>query len=195
MIGPRGGIAVDAMNRTSDPDIYAVGDAVEKDDRIGGGTSLIALANIANRQGRRVADHIVGRPVHAVPSMGTAVVKVFGLTAATTGWNERRLTEPRRAFRACTRTHPVTRAYYPGAEHMAMKLLFDPGTGRILGAQAVGRAGVDKRIDVIATAMFAGVPAERPRRSRARIRPAVLVRQGSGEHARLHGGEHPVRRL
>jgi NADPH-dependent 2,4-dienoyl-CoA reductase/sulfur reductase-like enzyme/rhodanese-related sulfurtransferase len=160
-IGPRGGIAVDAMNRTSDPDIYAVGDAVEKDDQVGGGTSLIALANIANRQGRRVADHIAGRPVHAVPAMGTAVVKVFDLTAATTGWNERRLTAAGCPFRA-VHSHPTSHAaYYPGAERMAMKLLFDPGTGRILGAQAVGRAGVDKRIDVIATAMFAGVPAER----------------------------------
>ena len=160
-LGPRGGIAVDEYNRTSDPDIYAVGDAVEKSDRVSGEKSLIALANIANRQGRRVADRIAGRPVHSSPSLGTAIVKVFGLTAAMTGWNEKRLTDAKRPFRAL-HSHPMSHAgYYPGAEPMALKLLFDPGSGEILGAQGVGREGVDKRIDVLATALFAGVPAER----------------------------------
>ena len=90
-LGPNGGIAVDDANRTSDPDIYAVGDVVEKPDAISRATSLIALANVANRQGRRVADHIAGRPSHSVASLGTAIVKVFDLVAATVGWNERRL--------------------------------------------------------------------------------------------------------
>ena len=160
-LGPRGGIAVDEYNRTSDVDIYAVGDAVEKSDRISGEKSLIALANIANRQGRRVADHIAGRPVVTSPSLGTAIVKVFGLTAAMTGWNEKRLIDAKRAHRAI-HSHPMSHAgYYPGAESMALKLLFDPDSGEILGAQGVGREGVDKRIDVLATALFAGVPAER----------------------------------
>jgi NADPH-dependent 2,4-dienoyl-CoA reductase/sulfur reductase-like enzyme/rhodanese-related sulfurtransferase len=160
VLGAHGGIAVDDVHRTSDPDVYAVGDVVEKDDRIGGGTSLIALANIANRQGRRVADHIAGRAVRPSPSLGTAIVKVFGLTAAMTGWNERRLVQAGRAFRAI-HSHPLSHAsYYPGAEPMALKLLFDPDDGAILGAQAVGGDGVDKRIDVIATAMYGGVTAE-----------------------------------
>ncbi len=160
-LGPSGGIAVDAVNRTSAPDVYAVGDAVEKDDRVSGGKSLIALANVANRQGRRVADHIAGRPVAPSPSLGTAIVKVFGITAAVTGWNERRLVGAGRDFRS-VHSHPMSHAtYYPGAAPMSLKVLFDPDTGELLGAQGVGRHGVDKRIDVLATAMFAGLPAER----------------------------------
>ena len=91
-LGPSGGIAVNEANQTDDPDIYAVGDAVEKPDAISHATSLIALANVANRQGRRVADHIAGRPSHPVASLGTAIVKVFDVVAATVGWSERRLT-------------------------------------------------------------------------------------------------------
>jgi rhodanese-related sulfurtransferase len=160
VLSQHGGIAVDEMNRTSNPDIYAVGDAVEKDDLIGGGNSLIALANIANRQGRRVADHICGLPADGSPSLGTAIVKVFDLTAATTGWNEKRLLAAGREYRAL-HSHPMSHAaYYPGAQPMSLKLLFDPNSGTILGAQAVGREGVDKRIDVIATAIAGGIPAD-----------------------------------
>lgn len=158
-VGPAGGIAVDGVNRTSDPDIYAVGDAVEKTDAVSQGASLIALANVANRHGRRVADHISGRPVQPVPSLGTAIVKVFDLVVASVGWSERRLSEAGRAFRAI-HSHPFDHAtYYPGATRMAMKLLFDPADGTILGAQIVGRNGVDKRADVLATAMSAGLTA------------------------------------
>ncbi len=160
-LGPRGGIAVDEANQTSDPDIYAVGDAVEKPDAVSHATSLIALANVANRQGRRVADHIAGRPSHLVASLGTAVVKVFDVVAATVGWNERQLKAAGRAFRAI-HSHPFDHAtYYPGATRMAMKLMFDPVDGTVLGAQVVGGNGVDKRIDVIATAMAAGLTADR----------------------------------
>jgi len=160
-LGPSGGIAVNEANQTNDPDIYAVGDVVEKADAVSHATSLIALANIANRQGRRVADHIAGRPSHAVASLGTAIVKVFDLVAATVGWNERRLRTTGRPFRAI-HSHPFDHAtYYPGATPMAMKLIFDPNDARILGAQIVGRNGVDKRIDVIATAMASGVTADR----------------------------------
>ncbi len=159
-IGPSGGIAVDDVNQTSDPDIYAVGDAVEKPDAVSHHTSLIALANIANRQGRRVADNIAGLTPRAVPSLGTAIVKVFGITAAMTGWNERRLRASGRAFRVI-HSHPFSHAtYYPGAQPMALKLLFDPADGTILGAEGVGAEGVDKRIDVIATAMSGGIKAE-----------------------------------
>ncbi|HXP33430.1 MAG TPA: FAD-dependent oxidoreductase, partial [Acidimicrobiales bacterium] len=98
-LGPHGGIAVDDDGRTSAADVYAVGDAVEKADSVGGGSSLIALANIANRQGRRVADAICGRTVRPAPSQGTAIVKVFGVTAAMTGWNERRLRAAKRHYR------------------------------------------------------------------------------------------------
>jgi NADPH-dependent 2,4-dienoyl-CoA reductase/sulfur reductase-like enzyme/rhodanese-related sulfurtransferase len=159
-IGPSGGINVDASGRTSDQDIYAVGDAVEKQDSVGGGASLIALANIANRQGRRVADDICGLVVRPTPSLGTAIVKVFGVTAAMTGWNERRLQAAGVRFRAI-HSHPMSHAgYYPGAEPMSLKLVFDPDDGTILGAQAVGGAGVDKRIDVLATAMAGGLRAD-----------------------------------
>jgi len=159
-LGPSGGIVVNAANETDDPDIYAVGDAVEKPDAISHATSLIALANVANRQGRRVADHIAGRSSHSVASLGTAIVKVFDMVAATVGWNERRLRAAGRPYRAI-HSHPFDHAtYYPGATRMAMKLIFDPNDGAILGAQIVGRHGVDKRIDVIATAMANGMKAD-----------------------------------
>ncbi|HYO43901.1 MAG TPA: FAD-dependent oxidoreductase [Candidatus Limnocylindrales bacterium] len=158
-IGPRGGIAIDEQFRTSDPHIYAVGDAVEKRDGLDGSEALIPLANTANRQGRFVADVIAGRPGTDRGVNGTAIVGVFGLQVATTGWNEKRLRAAGRPYLA-VHTHPGSHAgYYPGADGMALKLLLDPETDRILGAQAVGRSGVDKRIDVIATAMAGGLTA------------------------------------
>ncbi len=158
-LGPEGGLAVNDANQTSDPDVYAVGDAVEKPDAISHSTSLIALANVANRQGRRVADHIAGRGTHEVASLGTSIVKVFDIVAATVGWNERRLRTAGRSFRVI-HSHPFDHAtYYPGATRMAAKLIFDPYDGAILGAQIVGQHGVDKRIDVIATAMVGGLTA------------------------------------
>ena len=159
-LGPRGGIAVDASLRTSDPRIYAVGDAVEKPDRLDDGPALVPLANTANRQGRLVADAITGRPVRFTGRSGTAIVRVFGLTVAVTGANEKRLRAAGRAYQA-VHTHPTSHAgYYPDAAPMALKLLFDPADGRILGAQGVGGEGVDKRIDVLATALHAGLTAE-----------------------------------
>ncbi len=158
-VGQRGGIAVDDRQRTSDPHIWAVGDAVEKADIVDGAATLTPLANIANRQGRRAADDIAGLTARVLPSQGTAIVKVFGLSAATTGWNEKRLRAAGRDFLAI-HTHPNDHAaYYPGATTLAIKLLIDPHDGTILGAQAVGRDGVDKRIDVVATAMRAGLTA------------------------------------
>ena len=159
-IGPRGGILVDESLRTSAPDVYAVGDAVEKVDAVGGEAVLVPLANVANRQGRLVADQIAGRSTRLAPSLGTAIVKVFDLTVAVTGWNEKRARAAGRRHQP-VHTHPTSHAsYYPGASSMALKLLIDPVDGTILGAQGVGGEGVDKRIDVIATAMHGGLAAD-----------------------------------
>lgn len=156
--GALGGIAIDDQMRTSDPHIWAVGDATEKVDILGGAT-LTPLANIANRQGRRAADSILGLAKKVQPSQGTAIVKIFNLIAATTGWNEKRLKRAGRDYLAI-HTHPTSNAtYYPGSERLTIKMLMDPTSGEILGAQAVGGAGVDKRIDVLATAMRAGITA------------------------------------
>lgn len=158
-IGERGGIAVDEFNRTSVENIYAVGDAAEKLDALDGAPSLVPLANLANRHGRVVADHIAGRHVRPRRSIATAIVKVFDLTVATTGWNEKRLASAAHPFVAI-HTHPTSHAgYYPGATPLCLKLLVDPATGEILGAQGVGHDGVDKRIDVLATAMRGGITA------------------------------------
>ncbi|MEK6648450.1 MAG: FAD-dependent oxidoreductase [Actinomycetota bacterium] len=156
-IGERGGVEVNEYNVTSDANIYAVGDAAEKRDSLDGSATLVPLANIANRHGRVVADHISGRAVRSVPTIGTAIVKVFDLMIAATGWNEKRLVAQKRAFQAI-HTHPASHAgYYPGAKPMSLKLLLDPISGEILGAQGIGTEGVDKRIDVIATAMRGGL--------------------------------------
>ncbi|WP_040803395.1 FAD-dependent oxidoreductase [Nocardia concava] len=160
-IGSGGGVVVDDRLRTSAPHIYAVGDVVEKRDSVSGDPGLIPLANSANRQGRLAADVIAGLPAVDPPALGTAILGVFGLTAATTGWSEKRLRAAKRPFRVI-HSHPLAHAgYYPDAGAMALKLLVDPGTDRILGAQAVGADGVDKRIDVLATAMTGGIPASR----------------------------------
>ena len=158
-VAERGGILVDEHCRTSDPDIYAVGDAVVKRDALDGSDVLVPLANTANLQGRRVADHIAGRRSPGRAVLGTAIVGVFGLQVAATGWNEKRLRAAGRPYRAI-HTHPSSHAgSYPGAEQMSLKLLVDPETDAILGAQGVGRDGVDKRIDVIATAITGGIAA------------------------------------
>ncbi len=158
-VGPTGGIAVDAYQRTNDPSIYAVGDAVEKTDAIDQAATLVTMAGLANRNGRTAADAIMGIAEPSTPALGTAIVGLFGLTVAMVGWSEARLAKAGRAHRAI-HTHPLSHAgYYPGAEQMAMKLLVDPETDAILGAQIVGRAGVDKRIDVLSTAMAGGLTA------------------------------------
>ena len=158
-IGTRGGIVVDDFNRTSNHDIYAVGDVAEKTDAIDGSATLVPLANLANRHGRVVADHIAGRTTRPVRTIGTAIVKVFDLMIAATGWNEKRLSASGRNYKII-HTHPNSHAgYYPGAEQMSLKLIFDAKTGEILGAQGIGKEGVDKRIDVIATAIRGGITA------------------------------------
>ena len=158
-IGERGGIQVDQHNRTSNEWIYAIGDAAEKRDALDGSATLVPLANIANRQGRVIADQIMGRATRVVPTIGTAIVKVFDLAIAVTGWNEKRLRASGREI-LVLHSHPGSHAgYYPGAKTMALKIIIDPTTGLILGAQGVGKDGVDKRIDVIATAIRAGLEA------------------------------------
>jgi NADPH-dependent 2,4-dienoyl-CoA reductase/sulfur reductase-like enzyme/rhodanese-related sulfurtransferase len=156
-VGPRGGIRVNEHLQTSDPNIYAVGDAIEVKDVVSGDPTQVPLAGPANRQGRIAADNIFGRAVRYRGTQGTAIVGVFGRTAATTGASEKALRRTNRPFRKVY-VHPTHHAgYYPGAEALTLKLLFDPTTGRVLGAQAVGGAGVDKRIDVLAVAIQAGM--------------------------------------
>jgi rhodanese-related sulfurtransferase len=159
-IGARGGILVNDFGLTSNSDIYALGDAVEKTDALDDSASLIPLANIANRQGRLIADHLCGTKVRAVKSIGTAIVKVFDLAVAVTGWNEKRLRSAGITYEI-VHIHPGSHAgYFPGAETISLKLLFSPETGEIFGAQGIGKDGVDKRIDVIATSIRGGIKAQ-----------------------------------
>ena len=159
-IGENGGIWVDAEQRTSDPSIFAVGDAAEKTDSISGEPRLATLAGLANRHGHSVANAIAQAPVvPATPALGTSIVTFEGLAAASVGWTETALRAEGRNIRI-VHAHPANHAaYYPGAETMRLKLIVDADTDKILGAQGVGGSGVDKRIDVIATAMFAGITA------------------------------------
>ena len=156
-VGPRGGIRVNEYLQTSDPNIYAVGDAIEVKDFISGGPTQVPLAGPANRQGRIAADNIFGRTVKYRGTQGTAIVGVFDRTAALTGASEKALRRTGRPYRKIY-VHPAHHAgYYPGAEQMTLKVLFDPESGSLLGAQAVGGAGVDKRIDMLAVAIQAGM--------------------------------------
>lgn len=152
-VGPRGGVRVNAQLQTSDPNIYAVGDVVETRDFVTGEAAQVPLAGPANRQGRLAADHIFGRDVAYRGTQATAILRVFDLTAACTGWSEKQLLRQQRSYRKVY-IHPAQHAsYFPGAQSMTLKLLFDPADGRLLGAQGVGGEGVDKRIDVLAMAI------------------------------------------
>jgi NADPH-dependent 2,4-dienoyl-CoA reductase/sulfur reductase-like enzyme/rhodanese-related sulfurtransferase len=156
-VGPRGGIRVNEHLQTSDPDIYAVGDAIEIKDFVTGNPTQVPLAGPANRQGRIAAGHIFGRAARYRGTQGTAIVRVFDKTAATTGASEKVLKRSNHSYRKVY-VHPTNHAgYYPGAQAMTLKLLFDPATGKLLGAQTVGGEGVDKRIDVLAVAIQAGM--------------------------------------
>lgn len=155
--GSRGGILTSGHMQSNDPDIYAVGDVVETVCAVTGDPIQIPLAGPANRQGRIAADHIFGRNSIYRGTQGTAVVGVFGKTAAMTGLSEKVLRGKKMDYLKVF-LHPTDHAgYYPGAQQMLMKLLFAPETGRIFGAQAVGTNGVDKRIDVIAMAIQANL--------------------------------------
>lgn len=152
-IGETGGIKVDTTMRTSDRNIYAVGDAVEIKDFITGLPTMTPLAGPANKQGRIAADNALGRKSIFKGTLGTSVVKIFDLTVASTGATEKVLKRNKIPY-LISYTHSDSNAsYYPGAETMAIKLIFSPRSGKILGAQIVGKKGVDKRIDVLATAI------------------------------------------
>ena len=156
-IGELGGIRVDDQMRTSDPDIFAVGDAVEVKDFGTGQWSLVALAGPANRQGRIAADVIAGRDSRFRGTQGTAIVGLFGGAAAWTGVSEKTLVRLGQTDYEKIYLYPNSHAgYYPGAQYLAMKIIFRESDGRLLGAQAVGRDGVDKRIDAFATAIQLG---------------------------------------
>ena len=152
-IGPRGGIRVNANMQTSDPNIYAVGDAVETTDALTGERTQIPLAGPANRQGRLAANHIFSGSGCYRGTQGTAILGFYEQTIAMTGASEKSLIRRKQPYRKVY-IHPANHAgYYPGAEGMSLKLLFDPSNGRILGAQGVGGSGVDKRIDVLSMAI------------------------------------------
>jgi len=156
-LGARGGIKVDNQLRTSDPKIFALGDCIETEHLVTKEYGLIPLAGPANRQGRIVADVISGLDSKYKGTLGTAILRVFNTTAAVTGANEKTLRRLGLPYQAIY-LHPGSHAgYYPGAHKIHLKLLFSSETGKILGAQAVGRDGVDKRIDLIATAIYAGL--------------------------------------
>ena len=156
-IGSAGGIVVDDQMRTRDENIFAVGDAAQKLSALTGQEQMIWLANLANRHGRLVADVIAGETVAARPSIGTGIIGAFGIAAALTGLTES-LAQRMNIAHKVIHLHPSSHAgYYPGAESVSLKILFDPESGKLLGAQGIGRDGIDKRIDVIATAIYAGL--------------------------------------
>ena len=152
-LGLRGGILVDEHYETSQKDIFAVGDAIVVKQEITGQDALISLASPANRQGRQVADVIAGLGRTNKGSIGTAIVRAFDMTAASTGLSEHILSMNQLPYKALHVSGKDHADYYPGATDMTLKLLFDPTTGKIYGAQGVGKKGVDKRIDILATAI------------------------------------------
>lgn len=156
-IGARGGLVVDKHMRASDPNIYAAGDMVEVTDTVTGNQAIVALAGPANRQGRIAADHICGCPSAYTSTQGTSVVKVFEMTAGGTGASEKTLLRDGLPYDKVYVHGNGHAGYYPGTRPMHLKLLFAPDDGRILGAQVVGVDGVDKRIDVMAVALRAGM--------------------------------------
>ncbi|MEG9415896.1 FAD-dependent oxidoreductase [Vibrio cholerae] len=159
-IGALGGIYTNEYMQTSDPSIYAVGDAVEEKDFVTGEQTLVPLAGPANRQGRMAADNMLGRNESYQGTQGTAICKIFDLAVASTGKNEKQLKREGIAYEKVY-VHTASHAsYYPGAEVVSFKMLFDPQTGKIFGAQAVGKDGIDKRIDVMAVAQRAGMTVE-----------------------------------
>ncbi|MHA1611262.1 MAG: FAD-dependent oxidoreductase [Promethearchaeota archaeon] len=154
-IGERGGILVNDYLETSDPNIYAIGDAIEVKDFINEKSALIPLAGPANKQGRIVANNIMGWKEAYAGTQGTSIAKIFDLTIATTGNNEKTLSRLKIPFVKSYTQNSSHAGYYPGAIPMSIKILFSPENGRILGGQIVGYEGVDKRIDVLATALRA----------------------------------------
>lgn len=158
-LGIKGSIKVNEHLLTSDPNIYAIGDAIETTQVVSGQPAHIALAGPANKQGRIVADHICGISRTFTGSMGSSVMKAFDLTVATTGLSTKAAESTGIDFDSIIITPASHATYYPGAHTMTMKVLFERPSGRIIGAQIIGREGVDKRIDVLAVAIKAGMTA------------------------------------
>ncbi len=158
-VNQRGGVVVDQFLQTSDPDIYALGDVIEVKDFVHGGQTMVPLAGPANKQGRIVANNIVGKTEPYKGTQGTSVAKVFDLTVASTGMNEKTLEKMGKVYGEDYFISLVARGshagYYPGSKVVTLKVIFDK-LGKVLGAQAVGEKGVEKRIDVIATALRFG---------------------------------------
>ncbi|MCQ2010259.1 FAD-dependent oxidoreductase [Sporolactobacillus sp. STSJ-5] len=152
-LGIRRSISVNDQLQTSDPNIYAIGDAIEVAQTVGGRAAVIPLASPANRQGRMVADILSGMKRSYKGTLGTSIVKVFDLSAAVTGLSEKLLQRFNIPYEALHTSPPDHATYYPGSLQMTLKLLFDPESGKMLGAQAVGEKGIDKTIDVLATAI------------------------------------------
>ena len=159
-LGQKGAIVVNEHMQSSDADIYAVGDAVEIRHFITGKKALVALAGPANRQGRIAADNICGLGSVYEGAQGSSIIKLFDMTAASTGINEKQAKALKLDYDKVITFSANHAAYYPGAENLTIKTLFDRSTGKLLGAQIVGFDGVDKRIDVLACAMRAGMRGE-----------------------------------
>ncbi len=191
-LGERGGIRVDEHMRTSDPDIFAVGDVVEVKDYVTGEWGLVALAGPANRQGRIAADVIAGRDSRYRGTQGTSVIGLFGATIAWTGESEKTLKRRGDTDYEKIYIYPNSHAgYYPGAKLIAMKVIFRKSDGRLLGAQALGEDGVDKRIDVLAMALQMGATIYDLEEAELCYAPPVRKREGSGELRRDGGGRRP----
>ena len=158
-LGPRGHIRVNGFMQTSDPAIYAAGDAIETTDFVTGDPAAVPLGGPANRQGRLAADHIF-HPAETKPytgALGTAIVRAFDVAAGLTGWSEKRLLAAKRPYRTVTVSDNHHASYFPGAKAILLKLLWEPGSGRVLGAQATRFPGGAKRLDLIATAIMGGL--------------------------------------
>ncbi len=151
-LGPRGHISVNEFQQTSDPDIYAAGDAVETKELVFGGRTALPMGGPANRQGRVAADHMLRMSAaHPYPgSLGTAIVRAFDVAAGVTGWTEKRMYEAGKPSASVIVNDHQHATYFPGAKPLTLKLVWDPQDGRVVGAQATGSEGVDKRLDVIA---------------------------------------------
>ena len=175
--------------QTSQEDIYAVGDAIEVVDYINGQKATIALAGPANRQGRIAAKNMMGGSEKYQGTLGSSVAKVFDLTVASTGNNEKTLKRYEVPYEVL-HIHPSSHAgYYPGAAQMSIKLIFNKETGKIYGAQAIGGDGVEKRIDVIATAIKGGLTVEDLTNVELCYAPPVFFCKRSSKHGRICGNK------
>ena len=161
-LGVRGHIIVDEFQQTSNPHIYAAGDAIETADRVIPGRTTVPMGGPANRQGRVAADHIfLGKQARPYPgSVGTGIVRAFEVVSGITGWSEKRLSAAKYPCESITVNDNHHASYYPGAKPLTLKIVWEPKSGRLLGAQVTGFEGVDKRLDVLSTAIIAGMTVE-----------------------------------